>query len=176
MSRRNKPHVMRWPLILMLAATAFLLWPAAYGGSTSLVVVSGTSMEPTYHTGDVLLMRKTTPKVGDVIAFTVPDGDGEIVHRVVEQRSDGTFMTRGDNRSTPDLPMPSNADVVGVSLLLIPQGWWIVQLLTSPLVLGVAMGAWVVARELRRHFAEVSAWSHAHLLHHAAVVNEGSHG
>lgn len=176
MKRRTAPHVMRWPLIIVLAVTAWMLWPAAYGGATSIVVVSGTSMEPTYHTGDVLLVRKTEPQVGDVIAFTVPDGEGEIVHRVIERRSDGTFLTRGDNRETPDMPLPSNADVVGVSMLLIPQGWWLVKLLTSPMVLGVGAAALMVASALRRHAAETAAWTRAHVLHHAAVTGDVSHG
>ena len=156
MRRRSSPHVMRWSMIVLMAGMAWLLWPASYGGATTLVVVSGSSMEPTYHTGDVLLMRETQPEVGDVIAFRVPGDNGEIVHRVVERRADGTLLTQGDNRDTPDLPLPTDADVVGVSVLLLPQGWWVLAVLTSPLVLGVGAAAIILARSLRLHVAQVA--------------------
>jgi signal peptidase I len=136
---------------VLVVALAWLVWPAALGGSTSLVVVAGASMEPTYHTGDVLIVKRRAPSVGDVIVFTMPKRDGQIVHRVLERRDDGTMLVQGDNRSTPDLPLPTDADVVGVVRALIPQGWIVVKLLTSPLVLGVGAGSVVLARAVRRH-------------------------
>lgn len=142
-----------WVMLAVVVVLAWMVWPQALGGSTSLVVVAGSSMEPTFHTGDVLIVKRRTPSVGDVIVFTIPNRDGQIVHRVIERRGDGTMLVQGDNRSTPDLPLPTDADVVGVVRALIPQGWIAVNLLTSPIVLGVGTACVVLARTLRRHQA-----------------------
>ena len=56
--------VIVWTLV---AGAAYLLWPTGLGGCTTLTIVSGHSMEPTYHTGDVVLSRCGTPQVGDVV-------------------------------------------------------------------------------------------------------------
>jgi signal peptidase I len=140
-----------WMLLMFIAAFAWAMWPTQFGGNTSVVVVSGPSMEPTYHSGDVLIVRKKTPVVGDVIVFTVPDRKAQVVHRVIERRSDGTMIVQGDNRSTPDLPLPRDSDVVGVAIQIIPQGWILLRLLTSPLVLGAAAGSYVLAAVIYRH-------------------------
>jgi signal peptidase I len=132
------------------------LWPAGFGGSTHLVVVSGSSMEPTYHTGDLVVVRERRPEVGDVIAFRIPGREGQIVHRVLERRSDGTLLVQGDNRRSPDLPVPTDADVMGVASLLVPRGAVVVQLLTSPLVLGVAVASWIVASGVGRQRREIA--------------------
>jgi signal peptidase len=145
-------------LLAVLACGAWFLWPSQFGGSTSLVVVSGPSMQPTFHDGDVLVIRKRTPAPGDVIVFTVPERNGQIVHRVIERREDGTMIVQGDNRSTPDLPLPRDADVVGVAVQLIPQGWLLLRLATSPLVLGVGVFSYLLARAIHRHHN--SLWDH----------------
>lgn len=140
-----------WIALLFLAVVAAVMWPAQFGGSTSLVVISGPSMEPTYHSGDVLIVRKKTPAVGDVIVFTVPERNARIVHRVIERRSDGTMVVKGDNRSTPDLPLPRDSDVVGVGIQLIPRGWLLLRLITSPIVLGAGVGSYLLAVAIHRH-------------------------
>ncbi len=154
MSRRRLTDVASWVELLLTAAGLWLLLPAWLGGGTSLIVVSGVSMEPTYHDGDVLLVRDTRPEPGDVIAFRVPGLEGQLVHRVVERRPDGRLLVQGDNRATPDLPLPSDADVVGVAVLEIPFGQQVLRLATDPLVLGVGAGCWVIAHGIRRAMSQ----------------------
>lgn len=137
--------------VVVCIVLLWLLWPARFGGSTTFVVVSGSSMEPTFHTGDLLVVREGVPRVGDVVAFRIPGRDGQIVHRVIDRRADGTLLVQGDNRESPDMPMPTDADVIGVSSLLVPRGAIWVRLLTSPLVLGVGVGSWVLASGVHRH-------------------------
>lgn len=150
MSRRTYSDIACWVRLLLAIGLLWLLWPAWLGGSTSIIIVSGTSMEPTYQNGDVLVVRAGRPDPGDVIAFRVPGRDGQIVHRVVERRSDGTLLVRGDNRDTPDLPLPTDADVIGIPLVHLPHGEQLLRLATSPLVLGVGAGCWVIAHGLRK--------------------------
>ena len=52
---------------------AHFLRPESLGGRAAYVLVSGQSMEPRYHTGDlVLVQRHAGYHVGQVIAYRVP--------------------------------------------------------------------------------------------------------
>lgn len=151
LTRARLGDIACWLELLVAIAVLWFLWPAWLGGSTSIVVVSGTSMEPTYDDGDVLLVREGRAEVGDVIAFHVPGREGQIVHRVIERRADGTLLVQGDNRDTPDLPVPRDADVVGIALVHLPHGEPLLRLATSPLVLGVGAACWVIAHGMRKY-------------------------
>ncbi len=74
-------------------------------GYRSLTVLSG-SMEPTLHTGDVVVVKEISPldvKIGDVVSFRDPDDETRIVtHRVRSiQVEEGTvrFVTKGDSNT-----------------------------------------------------------------------------
>lgn len=61
-------------LIAALMVAAWWLWlrPEPLGGPLTLVTVSGISMEPGMHTGDLAVVRKAdTYRHGDIIAFRV---------------------------------------------------------------------------------------------------------
>src|ERR1700761_7485461 len=79
---------------LIAAQIAFvgaLLWfclPQALGGRAGWVLVSGTSMLPHLHTGDLVLVEhRSNYRLGDVIAYRVPKGQigaGHVViHRII---------------------------------------------------------------------------------------------
>ena len=71
---RRVPVVGR--LRVMLAVGAVLLWPAPLGGVVGLTVVSGHSMEPTYHSGDlVITARQPSYAAGDIVSYVVPAGE-----------------------------------------------------------------------------------------------------
>lgn len=133
-------------LVLTLAVvglTAYL-WPAPLGGATRMVVVSGTSMEPTYELGDVVVARRGgAPSVGEVVVFEVPSGVGAgklVIHRVVGQRDDGTFVTQGDNRETADEFRVGAEHVVGRPVAHLPRAGLLVGLLRQGWVLAVIVG------------------------------------
>src|SRR5215210_1217236 len=72
---------------LPVLAALWLLAPTQWGGHLGLTVVSGHSMEPTYYTHDlVFTWKRDTYAPGEVVVYTVPEGDpGEgyhVVHRV----------------------------------------------------------------------------------------------
>jgi signal peptidase I len=127
-----------------LLALAWLVWPTTLGGRTSVTIVSGSSMEPTYHTGDLALVRRTDEiAVGDVIVYAVPAGEpGEgrhVIHRVVGGSAADGWITRGDNRDRPDIWRPRTTDIVGTVRALVPQGGtWVLRAL-SPAGLGIAV-------------------------------------
>lgn len=75
----------------------------------------GTSMLPTIAPGTAVEIDcGRAPLAGDVIAFAIA---GQVfVHRIELVSPDGRhFLTRGDNRIVPDLPIESQA-VIGVVL------------------------------------------------------------
>ena len=146
------PRAKRW-LRRVLDTSAFALilagaihfWPATLGGSTRLVVVQGHSMEPTFHLGDLIIVRDNhQPHVGDVIVFHIPKGEPAasmlVVHRVIALRPDGSYLTRGDNRTTTDDFHITSGDVVGTPMLGIPHAGRAIGIASMPLAVALAAG------------------------------------
>ena len=74
-------------------------------------VVEGTSMEPLFHTGDLVALWKKPPEeieVGDIVVFR--SGSKHVIHRVVYKymgpNGEYCFVTKGDNNVLPDLGDP----------------------------------------------------------------------
>src|ERR1700694_3500365 len=68
---------------VLLVILAFFVWPSSLGGCTTMTVVSGHSMQPTYQTGDLIVARCGTPKVGDIVIYQPPGLDARalVIHR-----------------------------------------------------------------------------------------------
>src|SRR5947199_8150681 len=87
---------------------AHFLRPESLGGNAGYVLVSGQSMEPRYHTGDLVLVeRRQSYRPGQVIAYRVPKGDpmagAQVIHRIIGGDAEHGFVVRGDNRTAPDV-------------------------------------------------------------------------
>lgn len=131
-----------------LAFVATLLWfclPQTLGGRAGWVLVSGTSMLPHLHTGDLVLVeRRSKYHLGDVIAYRIPQatvGAGNIViHRIVGGSGKTGWKMQGDNRTAPDLWHPKKRDIVGAEELRIPHAWFALRFLHTPLFLGLLAG------------------------------------
>lgn len=142
--------VARLAISTCVVAVLVALWPASLGGRTAYVIVAGESMEPRYHTYDLVVMRETGDYgVGDLITYRVPEGDvgagSQVIHRIVG--GDGTtgYVTQGDNKPNVDRWLPTDGDVVGEEWFAIPQaGWWLLWF-RQPHVFGALMAAIVVA-------------------------------
>lgn len=131
---------------ILITVAALIAWPASHGGPFCLAVVSGVSMQPTYHTGDLVIAAKSSHySIGDVIVYEVADGDihGRVIHRIVTQLPDGNFQTRGDNKPYPDPWEVRPGWIYGHAITMIPQGYKAIALLRSPLVLAVICGLFV---------------------------------
>jgi signal peptidase I len=77
-------------------------------------VYNGSSMLPTFHPGQFLLVTPLThmPGIGDVIIFSDPSRDRNVVHRVIS--ASGDFLrTRGDNNSRVDAAYINIVQVIG---------------------------------------------------------------
>lgn len=130
---------------LAVATWVFVLRPGSLGGPATYIVVSGTSMQPAMHTGDLVLsLKQDSYQVGDVITYAVPEGeDGAgtlVIHRIIGGNAETGFITQGDNRDGADLWRPKPEDIKGKRFLLIPKGGQFLQLLRTPPALGVLAG------------------------------------
>ncbi|MEE9324979.1 MAG: signal peptidase I [Dehalococcoidia bacterium] len=138
-------------VVLLLLGAGYLGLVLSLGTSSPFLLVRGTSMEPTFHEGDLLLKRSVSPaevKVGDVIVFNVPSDARErlklpsiLAHRIVDiegDKSQGVLVTQGDNSDVDPFKVPSS-NVRGVVVKnLGPIGWPILFLANkSALILGV---------------------------------------
>jgi len=79
-------------------------------GVIRVAVVEGRSMEPTMHTGDLVLLEKKPPediKPGDVVVYSV--GGKYIIHRVLKvfiHNGEYCYVVKGDNNPVPDPGFP----------------------------------------------------------------------
>jgi signal peptidase len=136
---------------LGLAAAALLaaLWivvgrPASLGGPATYVIVAGKSMEPSLHTGDlVVALRAKSYRSGDVVVFRVPPGEAgagtPVIHRIVGGSGRGYFV-RGDNRRFRDPWRPAASKLEGKSVLTIPRVGYLLVLLRTPILLAGLAG------------------------------------
>ncbi len=134
---------------VIFAAVLFLLWPPQWGGWVSYVVVSGTSMEPEYHTGDIAVaVKQDQYQVGENVVYMVyEDGQpkGRIIHQLVRENPDGTFIAQGINKEHPDPWRIPEDWIQGSVVTLLPQGYRYFLILKSPIFLAVVAGLIVTA-------------------------------
>ena len=108
--RRLAREVARWLTALIALAVVAGYLAALYAGS-GFAVVEGVSMEPLFHTGDLVVLVKKSPEeieVGDIVVYK--SGGKYVIHRVVYKyvgpSGDVCFVTKGDNNLLPDLGDP----------------------------------------------------------------------
>jgi signal peptidase len=140
-----------------LAGWFFLLRPVALGGPTGYVMVRGVSMNPTYHSYDlVLTQRRSSYKKGDVVAYHVPKGEigaGMIViHRITGGSAEAGYIIKGDNNPDVDPWHPKPKDIVGKAWALAPQAAKVLVFLHAPVPLaslaaGIAVAVVLVPAE-----------------------------
>jgi signal peptidase len=137
-------------VLAIVFAWAVTLRPQFLGGPTAVVIVSGTSMQPGLHTRDLVLVhRRPAYRVGDVVAYRVPDGQvGEgsvVIHRITGGSADAGFVMRGDNRSTDDRWRPRHADIMGRRWFDVPTSNRLFAVTSSPVVLAALAAAFAFA-------------------------------
>ena len=136
-------------LPLLLLAWFLFLRPPFLGGSTHYVTVSGTSMLPTLHENDVVVLAQQGAYAnGDIIAYTVRDDptlDGlRVIHRVIGGSATEGYITKGDNRATPDTWHPTRADVIGRRVAVLPRAGVVLKALKSTPAIATLAMLWLV--------------------------------
>ncbi|HEY7107007.1 MAG TPA: signal peptidase I [Acidimicrobiia bacterium] len=128
-----------------LVVVLFAMWPQSLGGAVAYIEVSGHSMEPTFHMGDVVVLRSEPGyHRGEVVAFRVPAGEvgagAEVIHRIVGGDARHGFVTRGDHNDDRDPWRPRPADIVGRKILVVPGVASAFSVLRGPLPLAAFAG------------------------------------
>jgi signal peptidase len=143
--RRAWSVAMTIVVIAVVGVWMVSLRPQFLGGPTAIVVISGTSMEPNLHTGELVLVhRRDAYAVGDVVAYRVPEGrvgEGSVViHRIVGGSAKAGFVMRGDNRRTDDQWRPTPSDILGREWHSVPVDGPVLGFVASPLGLATSAG------------------------------------
>ena len=139
----------------ILVALAVLLAMALVGvrlaGIRTFTVLSG-SMEPTYHVGSLIYVKKvdsTTIQPGQVITFML-DENTVATHRVVEVVPDEDdpstlrFRTKGDANDAEDGSLVHYKNVIGTPVFTIPKLGYAANYIQHPPGLYVAISAGAV--------------------------------
>jgi signal peptidase len=144
-----------WNMITsIIVALAVLLAIALVGvrliGFQVFTVLSG-SMEPTYHVGSLIYVKKADYKElqsGDVITFML-DEDTIATHRIVEVVPDETdpsvlrFRTKGDANQAEDGSLVHYKNVVGTPVFTIPKLGYLANYIQNPpgMYVAISVGA-----------------------------------
>jgi signal peptidase I len=132
MRLRLFPVVAALAALVCAAAAWFFLAPPGLGGRTSYAVVYGTSMEPHFHRGDLVLLRKRPSyRVGEVVAYRSVKLRRDVLHRIVALRG-GRFTFKGDNNSFLDPEQPRASQLFGEEWLRVPGAGAQLERLRSP--------------------------------------------
>jgi signal peptidase I len=132
-------------VVCLAVAWLVLLRPVALGGPATYAIVSGTSMEPLLHTGDLVIARaESSYAVGELVIYRVPAGQQDagsvIVHRIIGGDGTSGFVVMGDNKPAPDPWHPKSSDIVGRSWVELAGSGRLLLVLRSPLVLATVIG------------------------------------
>ena len=122
-----------------IAAWLYLA-PTQIGGTTRYVTTNGISMEPSFHTGDLALVRPADQyRVGQVVAYHSTLLHVTVLHRIVAHRG-GRYFFKGDNNNFIDPTHPTRNELIGALWLRVPHGGRVLAWLHSPLAAAALTG------------------------------------
>ena len=122
--------------ILVLTFTGWWLFaPPQLGGQSTMVIVDGNSMEPTYHQGDLIIIRSADfYQIGDIVAYKHLQMGKYVIHRIIGEELD-RFILQGDNNSWTDGFQPTQAEIIGKHWIQIPKLGKVIAWLRKPIYL-----------------------------------------
>ena len=141
-------NVLSTALVIFVVILALLLAGARILGLQVYTVLSG-SMEPNYHVGSVIYVKKVDPatlRVGDAISFMISDNT-VATHRIIEVLPDETdpetirFRTKGDNNDIADTNLVHCNNVLGKVVGTIPLLGYVSNFVQNPPGTYIALGA-----------------------------------
>src|SRR5436190_16706173 len=126
--------------LAVAAAAWFFLAPPQLGGGTSYAVVYGTSMEPHFHRGDlVVLRRRPAYRVGEIVGYHSPQLHRDVLHRIVARHGE-RYTFKGDNNGFLDPEQVRAQQLFGEEWVRVPGAGAQIQRLRSPRVAAVVAG------------------------------------
>ena len=132
-------NVVSGVLVALVVLLAVLLVGARLVGLQVFAVLSG-SMEPTYHTGSLIYVKKVDPATvvpGQVVTFML-DEDTVATHRVVEVIPDPEeagiyrYRTKGDANEAADAGLVHCKNVLGTPVACVPYLGYVITWIQNP--------------------------------------------
>jgi signal peptidase len=153
-SSRLRPASLRRSLgraSLLGSLALFLLWfaflrPVVLGGPAGYTIVTGASMEPGMHAGDLVVsFQGPEYHVGESVVYRIPAGEDYagrlVIHRIIGGDAATGFVLQGDNAAHRDPWLVGASDIVGRVDALLPAGGRFLIFLRNPFVAGsIAFG------------------------------------
>ena len=134
-------------LVVAVVLCAVFLMGARLLGFKAYTVISG-SMQPTYHIGDLIYVKKVdvnTIQVGDPITFVLNEDLVVATHRVVRVDAEKQhFYTKGDANEIEDNDPVHFNNVIGVPQFSIPKLGYVSDYIQNPPGTYVVIGAGIV--------------------------------
>jgi signal peptidase I len=143
MTKRQKKLRFWLGVVPLMAVLWFAFAPLKLGGWTSYIVISGNSMEPNFHFGDLVITRRQTAyQMGEAVAYYDPLLGGVIYHRIVEIVDD-RYILQGDANAWLDSHEPTAEDVLGREWIYLPRMGNLVERARQPGWLGAILAVFV---------------------------------
>jgi signal peptidase I len=124
-------------LMLLSVAGLFLATLLPIPGNIQVKIVKSGSMEPTIHTGAIVVVKpQVSYSTGDIITFG-EDTTKQIptTHRIVTIREEaGTayYATKGDANEDPDSQEITTSEIIGSVLFSVPSAGYILDFARTP--------------------------------------------
>jgi signal peptidase I len=133
----QKDTVRTFIITFIIACCIWVIFgPIQLGGDVSYVIISGNSMEPDFHNGDLVVTRKQ-PKYGieNRVVYAHPQL-GFVFHRIIGLDGEN-FVLKGDNNYWLDSYQPAQDEILGKYWFFIPSGGTIIRTLRMPLFFSI---------------------------------------
>jgi signal peptidase len=119
-NKRSSNPILKTIVWLALFAAMWLLFaPIQLGGRLMYVIVTGNSMEPRMHNGDLAVLTPSPEiRIGDVVLYQHPKL-GPVIHRIIAQTGD-RYVLQGDHNNWKDSYQPTASDIKGKQVLTVP--------------------------------------------------------
>jgi signal peptidase I len=146
--QRLRLNARRLVFVALVVAWAIFLRPTSLGGSATYVLVRGDSMLPTYENGDFLVAYgNDSYRVGDVVAYRVPEGDvgaGHLIVHRISAASDAGYTLTGDNNPASDPWLIGRSNIAGHVVTRVPAVGLFLAFVLQPVVAGGIAASLVV--------------------------------
>jgi signal peptidase I len=150
---RGRTLLVTLTAVVAVGSALLLVGPRALGGPTSILAVSGNSMEPRIDAGDLIVVRAGGPyRVGQIVAYHNIPASATFLHRIVAVRGAG-FAMKGDHNGWIDPGTARPGQVIGRLWIRIPGAGSAFRWVAAPLhgALLAALAAFLIGwRDMRR--------------------------
>jgi signal peptidase I len=139
--RRWTPALLAALMLAVLAALWIAFAPIQMGGQAGYVIITGNSMQPGFHTGDLVITRRAAVyTIGEAVAYRNAELGRYVFHRIIAREQD-RYVLQGDNNDWIDSYEPTYAELVGRLWMRLPGIGKAVEWARKPLQTTLIAGA-----------------------------------